>query len=69
MPLKQPPNNKEQGAILFISPIMLLLITMVAISSTLLSTTGQRVSLTYQLQNSTFQAADSELGTKTEENS
>nr|MDT0252195.1 hypothetical protein [Endozoicomonas sp.] len=32
--------------------------TMVAIASTRLSTMGQRVSMTYQLQNSTFQAAD-----------
>ncbi|MGI2028827.1 PilX N-terminal domain-containing pilus assembly protein [Endozoicomonas acroporae] len=51
----------QQGAILFISLIMLLLITMLAIGSTRLSTMGQRLSLTYQLQNSTFQAADSAL--------
>ncbi|KEI72848.1 PilX N-terminal domain-containing pilus assembly protein [Endozoicomonas elysicola] len=54
-------TGKQQGAILFISLIILLLITMVAIGSTRLSTMGQRVSMTYQLQNTTFQAADSAL--------
>lgn len=54
-------TGRQQGAILFISLIILLLITMVAIGSTRLSTMGQRVSMTYQLQNTTFQAADSAL--------
>ncbi len=54
-------TDKQQGAILFISLIILLLITMVAISSTRLSTMGQRVSMTYQMQNTIFQGADSAL--------
>ena len=55
-------HGHQKGAILFVSLIILLLITMVAIGSTRLSTMGQRTSLTYQLQNTSFQAADSALG-------
>ncbi|WP_299733727.1 PilX N-terminal domain-containing pilus assembly protein [uncultured Endozoicomonas sp.] len=54
-------HGQQRGAILFVSLIILLLITMVAIGSTRLSTMGQRTSLTYQLQNTAFQAADSAL--------
>ncbi|WP_194842588.1 PilX N-terminal domain-containing pilus assembly protein [Endozoicomonas sp. OPT23] len=54
-------RQRQDGAILFISLIILLLVTIVAIGSTRLSTTGQRISLNYQAKNSTFQAADSAL--------
>ncbi|KEQ15011.1 PilX N-terminal domain-containing pilus assembly protein [Endozoicomonas numazuensis] len=53
--------NQQQGAILFISLIILLLVTIVAIGSTRLSTMGQRVSHNYQLKNTSFQAAESGL--------
>ena len=54
-------NQKQHGAILFISLIILLLITLVAIGSTKLSTSGQRIAFNFQLQNTTFQAAESAL--------
>ena len=54
-------NNKEQGSVLFVSLIILLIITVVAIGSTRVSTAGQRISFNYQMKNSTFQAADSAL--------
>ena len=53
--------KRQEGAILFISLIILLLVTIVAIGSTRLSTAGQRISLNYQVKNSTFQLADSAL--------
>lgn len=54
-------RRPQQGAILFVSLIILLLITMVAVGSVRLSTMEQRISMTYQLQNNSFQAADSGL--------
>ncbi|WP_257292465.1 PilX N-terminal domain-containing pilus assembly protein [Endozoicomonas sp. ONNA1] len=54
-------KTKQDGAILFVSLIILLLITIVAIGSSRLSTNGQRISFNYQLKNSTFQTADSSL--------
>lgn len=52
---------KQQGAILFISLIILLMMTAIAVSSVRYSTMDQRVSLTFQQKNSTFQAAESAL--------
>ena len=54
-------RRPQQGAILFVSVMILLLLTMVAVGSVRLSTMEQRISMTYQLQNNSFQAADSGL--------
>ncbi len=58
---RQHQGEKQQGAILFISLIILLLMTIVAVGSVQLSTMGQRISMTYQLQNTSFQVAESAL--------
>ncbi|WOG26430.1 PilX N-terminal domain-containing pilus assembly protein [Endozoicomonas sp. 8E] len=55
------PHKAERGAILFISLIILLLVTVIAIGSVRYSTVDQRISLTVQQKNSTFQAAESSL--------
>ncbi|WP_062268578.1 PilX N-terminal domain-containing pilus assembly protein [Endozoicomonas arenosclerae] len=55
------PSNSERGAILFISLIILLLVTVIAIGSVRYATLDQRISLTVQQKNTTFQAAESGL--------
>ncbi len=59
--MKKHSSAKQDGAILFISLIILLLVTIVGISNVSLSTSNQRISFNYQTKNSTFQSSDSAL--------
>lgn len=52
---------KQQGAILFITLIILMMMTVVAITSTRISTSGQRISFNHQMKNTSFQTAEKGL--------